>query len=371
MLISSYFTFLQLGAFNGLNRNLAFYKAQEKHEKVQQQVNASFQVAKWVALIGLFVGLAILLWFTTKSFSKIHTYSAIALTIVLFCTPFNSHFSTTYRSGKEFKSLGKIIFLQNTLFGLLSLTSAFLGYLGKIISDIGNSIFGLFLRYRNQPQKANSKGNFVEIKELIQVGFPLLVSGYLLTLFQIADQSIIALKLGSEALGYYTISKLILAAVPVIPTTLSVLLYPRASAQYAITKNNKGLRSFYFKSLFINLIVVIPICILLYILIPFLVKTFLPNYIPGINSARINILTCMTFVYVGPSIIIGVVKRNIPYICFVFFVFIVFWASLILKPSLTESIERVALFRFCLSTLLCVLTLIYCYYLTTIKEYNA
>lgn len=369
-LIGSYIAFLHFGVFNGLNRNLAFYKAQGQNEKVQHMVNASFQVSKWVSYLGLVTGISVTFYFLWSGRDLIYILSALSLTIVLFFTPRNLHYDTTYRSGQDFQKLGQILIKQSTLFASVSGLSYFLGYIGKILADVVNSISGFILRYRSQPIKPNAAGSKQDIVELAHVGFPLLLGGYFLSLFKVADQSIIALRLGTEDLGFYTISKLILLAVPVIPTTLGVLLYPRAAAQYGKTKNNKGLRPFFYKALLFNVIVVIPLCIVLYFLTPVIVHTFLPKYEAGIEAARINLLTCMTFVCYGPSIIIGVVRRNTPYVIFTGIILGLFWLVGLYITQGDSSIEDIAYLRFWFSLTLAIFTLGFSYYLTTLHDFR-
>lgn len=369
-LIATYFTFLNLGVFSGLNRNLAFYKAQNRPEKVLRMVTSSFWVSKIVGAIGLLTGLIILLYFWLKDYDLIYLLSAMSLSIVLFLTPQNIHFDTTFRSGREFKTLGIILVIQNSIFGIANIMTIVFGYFGKIAADILNSVSGYFLRERRQPIRPQGPANKKETVELVKVGLPLLIGGYLLSLFNVTDQSIIATQLGSEALGYYTISKLVLLAIPVIPVTLSTMLYPRASAQYGRTKSNKGLQAFYFKALGFNLLVVTPLCILIYFLLPWVVTSFTPKYLPGLESARINLLTCLTFVSIGPSIIIGVVRRNTPYIIFTGVMLVLFWMVGVYVANRMQSIESVAYLRFAFSSVLALFSLIYSFYLTTLKDYR-
>lgn len=370
-LIATYLGFLHLGVFSGLNRNLAFYKARGENEKVQRMVNASFQVAIIVSWIGLVAGGGLTLFFWLSHYDLIYIASAGSITIVMFFMPRNLHYDTTFRSGQDFRRLGNILIKQNTLFGLLSVSTMLLGYFGKILADVLNTVYGFFLRYRAQPIRPNDVGEKSEIIELAKVGFPLLLAGYIVTLFRVADQSLIALRFGTVELGYYTISKLILLAIPVIPTTLGVLLYPRAAAQYGKSENNQGLRVFFYRALAINVGVVFPICILLYFLVPPLVEAFLPKYVPGIEAAKINLLTCMTFVCYGPSIIIGVVRRNMPYIIFTVVIFGAFWLTgLFFTQNGSGTIEEVAFLRFWFSLVLSIFTLGFSYYLTTLNEFQ-
>lgn len=372
LLIIPYVSLLQLGTFNGLNRNLSFYKAQGDHEKVQRMVNASKLVANLVSVIGGSIAIIVIiynLFIHTSELIVILTSGALFLSLVF--RPQTTHFDTTFRSGQEFNTLGKIKFAEsgvNTLIGLLPIT---LGYIGRIIYDSFKPVFEWFLRYLNQPYKATEKGKFEDIKELIKTGFPLLLGGYILQLFLIADQSVIALFLGKEQLGFYTLSKLILIAVPLIPQSLGVILYPKASGIYGKSKNNRALKVFFWRALIINIAVLAPLCLIVYISIEPVTLLIMPEYAPGIIAAKINVLTCFTFISYGPSIIVGVVKRNIPLIISNASALLLFWGSgWVLNQQYDAGIEEIAWIRFGTAFLLSIFTIGYSYYLTTLNEFN-
>lgn len=372
LLITPYVAFLQLGTFNGLNRNLSFYKAQEDHEKVQDMVNASKHVANIVSTIGGIIALCIILYFIfIDNSEKIILFTSIALLTSLIFSPQVTHYDTTFRSGQEFGLLGKLRLFENSIHTLLGLTPIILGYIGRIIYDIVKPVIAWFLLFKYQPYKATEVGKLKDIKELIQTGFPLLLGGYVLQLFLIADQSLIALFLGTEELGFYTLSKLILMAIPVIPQSLGVILYPKASAVYGKMQTNTALKSFYWKALLLNILVLAPVCFFIFLLIEPVTLIVMPNYAPGILAAKINILTCFTFICNGPSIIVGVVKRNLPLIVANLLALTLIWGlGWFLTQNYAGTIEEIAWLRFGMAFILSAFTLIYSYYLTTINEFN-
>jgi O-antigen/teichoic acid export membrane protein len=372
LLIGPYVGLLQLGTFNGLNRNLSFYKAQGDNDKVQDMVNASKHVANMVSIAGAIIALFVLFYnLYMNPVELIILLTCGALFLKLAFNPQNTHFDTTFRSGQEFKTLGKIKFAENSVNTLIGLLPMVMGYIGRIIYDSVKPLVGWFFRFRNQPYKATDKGKFEDIKELIQTGFPLLLGGYILQLFLIADQSVIALFLGKEELGYYVLSKLIILAIPIIPQSLSIILYPKASARYGKLKDNSILKSFFWKALLLNLVVLIPLCILIYFIIEPVTLWLMPKYEPGIVAAKINILTCLTFVSNGPSIIVGVVKRNLPIILANALALLIVWGvGFWLIESQNLNIEGIAWLRFAVALLLSLFTIGYAYFLTTINEFN-
>jgi len=373
LLIIPYVALLQLGTFNGLNRNLSFYKAQGEDKKVQQLINASKTVANLVSTIGFLIAGGVLIYNIIYHRSEIIIIlTCLALLLCLTFKPQSTHFDTTFRSGQQFKRLGKIKFTENIITSILGLLPMVLGYLGRIVYDGFKPLLAWFLRFKFQPYKADGRGKLSDIRELIITGFPLMAGGYVLQLFLIADQSVIAVFLGKQELGYYTLSKLILLAVPVIPQSLGIILYPKAAAQYGKLKNNRYLKSFFWKSLLVNALVLTPLCVLIFFLIEPVTLWLMPKYEPGITAAKINVFTCITFISTGPGIIVGVVKRNLPLILANALALAIFWGiSYWLDGSMNLSIEEIAWLRFIIALLLSIFTIGYSKYLTTINQYNA
>jgi len=370
LLIPPYFSFLQLGVFNGLNRNVAFYKARNDSIKVQKMVDTSYFVASIVSKIGLIFATLFLVYALLYSDNIIAKIAPVMIIVSLAFAPYSSHMDTTFRSGSDFKLLGQIKFKESFIHFIACLSPIVLGWIGKIIFEIVRPFSIYILRSQKQPIPPVGGFSFSEYKELLTIGFPLLLGGYIYTIFNIADQSAIGYYLSTTDLGNYTIARLVLMTFLIIPTTLSILLYPKASAKYSISRSNMGLRNFFWVSLGLNLLCLLPIAILVYYSLPYLVSTFLPDYVAGIEAAQISIFTGLTFVSSGPSIIMGVVKRNTLYIIAITIALVVFWlfAKYFYQENL--NIENIAWLRFYVSFTFSVFLLLFCFYLTTLPEFN-
>jgi O-antigen/teichoic acid export membrane protein len=372
LLIGPYFSFIHFGVFNGLNRNIAFYKGMGNLHKVQSQVNASKSVANFSSIIGLLFATIVLIWSLIIKQELIYILSALALLVNFVFNPQITHYDTTYRSGQDFLLLGKIKISENFISLTIGVLPYFIGYIGRIIYVILKPIYEWILRFLFQPIKANSTGKLNEIQELATVGFPLLLSGFVLQLFLISDQSIIATYLGPTELGYYTLSTLLLMGVSVIPQTLGIILYPKASELYGKFNNNKILKIFFWKALFLNIMILGPVCLTIWFMLNPITEWLLPKYIPGISAAKINILTCLTFISNGPSVIIGVVKKNIPIIFANSIALLLMWliGTFMVKNYFVGIIE-IAWLRLTIAILLSLTTLFYSYYLTTKNKFNS
>lgn len=364
LLLATYMNFLQLGIFNGLNRNIAFYKSRNDLDRMQDMVDTSFRVSKIISIIGLVIGVLSVFYYGILAFDGFqYVLASILLLITLVLTPLRIHLETTYRSGQEFGQLGTIILKENLVFTILSALPIFIGYLGKIISDSIKLIVGFILRLEYLPIKAIGKGSLKSFKELLAVGFPLMISGYLWTVFTVADQSYIVTKLGTEQLGLYTLARFCMTAMIMVPTAINSLLYPKASAIYGKTMNPTDLKIFWRKSIVLLSIVLIPIIILGFLLITPLTYYFLPKYIGGINAAKITLMSGITFISMGPSVIMGTLRKNILYIIAISCSIGLFWGICLLFPSYFSTIENIAKLRLFISSMISIFIIIYTYYL--------
>jgi hypothetical protein len=95
-------------------------------------------------------------------------------------------------------------------------------------------------------------------------------------------------------------------------------------------------------------------------------ERFLPNYIEGINAAKIYSLGSVSLVYFGVSIIIPVVRRNIPLMIGYTIAILILWTLGLVFVQKGFGIEGVAWARFIAGVFLCIFTLAYSYYLTTL-----
>lgn len=246
MLISVYCSFFHFGVFNGLNRNIALYDAQNNMAKIQKMVDASWLTALLNALIGIVISIISFVYFVLHGYSSLYLYSVTAVFCILTFSPLCTHYETLYRGCRAFLPLGILSNISNGLNFILGLLPIAFGALGLIFRNAALPLLNVLLFFRKSPIKHESIGRVDEIHDLVRVGFPMLVTGVLYMFFSAADRSIVALTLGPTAVGELALSGMLLAAIQVLPVSMGALLYPRASYIYGSTKTSSGLRRFFF-----------------------------------------------------------------------------------------------------------------------------
>ncbi len=351
LLVQAYTSFFQLGVFNGLNRNLAYYKAKQEMAKVQDMVNTTYSVSYVVAAVGGLVGLCIFLFYLVSGAKIVYILSSLMLIFFLVFVPLANALDTTFRSGQEFKRLGQIKNIESTIGALLSLLAIFLGYIGKIIADSIKNLISYFMRLKKAPYKRTGVGSKESLVLLIKTGFPMLISGYIWTVFVSCDQTYIATYLTKTDMGLYSLSRYVITAVTVIPTAVNILLYPKAAGQLALNDKPSSLMGLWKKSIIIYIALLVPVCLALYFLLPVLVTSLMPKYVGGIRAAQFSLLTCMTFISFGPSVVFGTLRKNASYIVVLVLSVVLFWVVALIGSNYFQTIESVSLLRFVISLL--------------------
>lgn len=367
LLVHTYMSFIHFGVFNGLNRNLAFYKARGDYELVQDMVNTTYMVSFTVAVIGGLIAVGLFFYFIATGKTIVYLLSAVMLFFLQIFQPLANALETTYRSGQEFRSLGLIKNKESTLYAIFTLFPMLFGYIGKIVADILKCVVGYVMRFLKRPYSMTGRGSMDSLTLLIRTGLPMLISGYLWTVFTACDRTFISKYLGMEDMGLYTISNYVMLAVMAVPVAVNTLLYPKAAARYGSSGDIKCLKEFWKKSLMLYASMLIPLCAVLYFVLPYFVGACMPKYMGGVTAAQYSLLTCMTFVYKGPSVLFGTLRRNLLDIIMMIVAIIAFWGLALLFKDYFVTIESVSLLRFLISLIHMIIILFITYRIVNVK----
>jgi len=327
MLITSYFFFMQLGVYSGLNRNIAYYQGKGDLDKVERQTSTSYKFNFYNAMVGIVLSIFFLIYHLLTQTSHLYALMDIAIMAFFVFNPFYTHFDTLLRSKQDFKASGRFTLYDNLLNLTCSVSMIFFGYAGMILKNANTFILGYLYRYRYTRKKYGVSSKFYseEFIDLVKVGIPIVLAGYLNSLNLVADKSVVALNLDAQSVGVYSISNLILVGFQTLPAAISMLIYPRAAHLYGQTNSLKSLRKFIYLALVINVGAIIPFALLGYHYIDKVIEVFLPKYTGGIDAAKITCLTAITLAYMGCNIVFLVAKKNYIYLVGLLITLVLTW----------------------------------------------
>jgi O-antigen/teichoic acid export membrane protein len=166
-------------------------------------------------------------------------------------------------------------------------------------------------RYLKLPIRTKSKESLAEAVDLGRTGFPLLITGILYSYYNLADRSIIALRMSEKDVGIFALATFIMTGLTFTIHNFASLFYPRMAASFGSTNDPRALRHFFWKLIILNLSTCVPLCLIAYFLIEPFVITFVPKYTDGIKVAKLSLLSCIiTATYYGHTGILAVLRKN-------------------------------------------------------------
>jgi len=344
MLIPSYFFFMQLGVYSGLNRNIPYYQGKGDLEKVERQTSTSYKFSFYNAMVGIVFAFGFLIYHLIAEKSRLYAWMDIAIIAFFIFQPFYTHFDTLLRSKQDFKASARYTFFDNVLNLTCSISMIFLGYTGMILKNANTFILGYLYRYRYVLKRDGVRAKFYkdEFTDLVKVGVPIALAGYFYSLNVVADRSVVALTLNPQSVGVYSISNLIIVAFQTLPTAISMLIYPRAAHLYGQTNSMQSLRKFIYLALIINIAAILPFALIGYFYVDQVITMFLPKYTAGIGAARVSCLTSVSLAYMGCNIVFLVAKKNHIYIAGLCITLILTWILGKLFLSYGYGLEGVA-----------------------------
>jgi len=280
---------VEFGVLSAMGRDLPLYIGQGDLQKAAAVDGA----ARYTTICGAIVAAMVVL---AVSFLPTHSpMMALGLRImavVLILQQIYTYHRIVLRSNNQFVQLSQQqVILSILTAGLAIPLVVILDLTGRMIASILTlSIILMYALYRN-PWQPVPKFNLSIAWSLMRVGVPILASGFIIGMLVTIDRLMVITFLDATQLGYLGLALLLVSVVSLIPSMASQVLYPRINYHFGNSgRNIEALRSYVLIPPKI-LSVLLPLVIgPLYLILPFVVKTFLPAYTPGIAAARIVVV---------------------------------------------------------------------------------
>jgi len=312
LLFPAYMSFLHLGVFNGLGRNVALYLGKGDVDKVQRMIDGSWAVAKAMALLGAALSTGLLLYYWKSGRPVLYRWGTTVVFVSLVAGPPAQLLDIVYLSTKHFKRLGRNVMWQNLINFVCGFLPVILNVSGLLAAKCVASFAKLWLNMKYQPRRPKGSGSWSEVCELSRTGAPLLVAGVLYTYVSVADRSVVACFLTPKDLGQFVLSGLVVAAATVITQCIGMLLYPRVAEDYGKHGSHARLRRYVWLSLGLSFSALGPACVVIYFAIEPLTRSVFPKYVDGIGAAKIACLGSIGTVYFAGTNINAVMRKNTP-----------------------------------------------------------
>ena len=160
----------------------------------------------------------------------------------------------------------------------------YVGFLWSRVFLFGFSSL-LFIVLLKKFPKFVFKLEFDYLKKMFVIGLPIVLFGLMMTVLITIDKFYIKANLGAKTLGYYSIGALIFQVILVLPQSIYGSYFPKF---IVYTGNQTKLID---KLSTLIKLIIIPVIFVCWIAIPIFIKLLLPEYVQGIQSAKILTLS--------------------------------------------------------------------------------
>jgi O-antigen/teichoic acid export membrane protein len=126
-----------------------------------------------------------------------------------------------------------------------------------------------------------------------------MAAGFAYGMLTSLDRLMVLSFLGRTELGYYSLAFMAYGTMMLIPRSVSQMIYPRMAREYGRTGDPRSLRSLVYRPLWGLVAVMVPALAAVYVLGPWFIARFLPQYAPGIPAFRITLVGVFFLSFMG------------------------------------------------------------------------
>lgn len=334
-LILGYLAIAQFGVMNALNRELPFLIGKQQRELAL----AYAATAQWWEILLSIISFVILssvsiyfLIFDNYIYAAGLFTFAVAAVYQFYGV---NYLQILYRTNGDFNklSLNQIVVSTVGLVGVLFVWQW--GYWGLCLRYMLNNIVELFLLWKWKPITVAPKFDKLVLKQLFKIGLPIFIVGIVFSLWGTLHDTLLLKIGGARNLGLYALTTMIIASLTIVSNSINQVIYPKISMLYGQGKSVLELYKIPGKTIKVYLLLVIPIVIALYYIIPMLVNALLPQYLEGVEVAQWSLGLLILSGFSVYNLIFNVINKQIHYLISIvsgIFVFVIL--LLLLNSSL-------------------------------------
>ncbi len=283
LLITLYTPTLQLGVFNGLNRELPYLVGTGDKDRAMRMAEAAYAWS-WVLVgMSLLCGALVALWFWIKGEPE-RCLTSIAIAVMVVSSWPTLYLTTTYRTRNEFGRLAKNTVVVALVGAVLVVLVWKFHYHGLILRAALVSVLGVLALYYRRPLRVKPLWGFAQLVQLAKVGIPIWFVGQLFAFFTSMDR--LMLVKSTEVLGYFTISIQVGLFVRQIPLAFGMVLYPQMAHSYGENHSAMDIWRLSRKAAFAAAALGLVAGVCGWLLLPTFVRLVLPKYVAGVRAAQ-------------------------------------------------------------------------------------
>ncbi len=288
-----YSKYSSLGSLYSVAREVPYLVGKGQSEAAHEIKNVVFTVVLYGSLLlGCVIFLFALL--TRSRLAPEMTYGLFFVSAIIVFQRINDLLISLLRCYKKFTLASKQMIWSSLVNAVLVSSFAYYFKIYGFIWAIGLSLLfniGYILTRHNFHFKIQFQTK--RFQHIVSFGFPLMMIGILTTVLRSIDKILVAKLLGFEALGFYSIAFMVTTYTSSFSNAIAIVLVPHLQEKYGVHDNPRELAGFLSKAGDVFSITTPVLIGAAWILAPYLVQLFLPNFVSGIEAMQF--LSCSIF----------------------------------------------------------------------------
>lgn len=279
-LLLTYRSVTYLGVVNGMLLKIPILRGKkEQNEACVYQNVAFFSVILSVLFTSII--LSLLAYFNTGEFSA-YLYPLILL---FFANQYYYFIDSLFIANANFGSISKMQVLCALLFPCISIPLVYLYSLSGFM--IGTSLaylLAVLIVYLKFGLSVRLQFDIAVFKQLVKVGFPIMLVGIIYTFFITVDRWMIEMMLGTEYLGIFSMAILTFGMLTILPATMARQFYSKMAFDWGVTGSKEVLRNWCKKQAKYSFYVILATVAAVITIFPLFIRYWLPQYQESIIS---------------------------------------------------------------------------------------
>lgn len=286
-IIKSYASYMNLGVSKAATREIPYFRGKKYYEKADRLKNTGFSFSM-IAASFVALGCVLYAFIEKDTLNPYVFWGFITIGLVVMLERLESYVVTILRAKRMFfpESLGKALNSILNIILIIILVRNFKLY-GLYFSNIIVYLFSIVMLFLLSKEHFSFVLRKEELKNLIKVGVPLVMMGFMFMNLINVDKLVILKMLGPEKLGLYSIAIMAGNLIYDLSNIASIILYPRFQEMYGRSEEKKMV---YARMLKVIGTLWLP-CLLLVtagsIILPYVIRSVIPKYIGGIAAMQI------------------------------------------------------------------------------------
>lgn len=289
-IVTGYIFFLQLGLFGVLARFYPYYigKGQRERGLAVAEICQAWIVTITVLVNVVYLCLALLALIT----GDWRAFLAWLVQIIAIAGFFyGGYLAATYRSGHDFDTVARSSVLSSVV-NLFTLPVFVLApYLALTLRSSVGSLVNLAFLHHRRPLRLRWRFNWREWRDLVKVSLPMFAADYgVNTGWAIVETTIILRFLGTDALGLWSMSFMLLEAANKVAQAITAVYNPRLIEAFGRTEDVRGSLALCRKPLLLGVPAMLLMAGVGALLLPFVVPILMPHYVEAIPTMALMLL---------------------------------------------------------------------------------